>query len=75
MSKIYTVKVICGAKQAGIESISNDELKVKLAVRPIQGRANKALKNVLAEYLGVKKSQVEIVSGQKSHWKRVKILK
>ena len=48
-------------------------LKLKLRAAPVEGEANKALIKLLAKTLGVSKSSVNIVSGQSSRRKRVRI--
>lgn len=47
--------------------------KVKVAAAPEKGKANRALCEFVAEYLGVAKSRVRIVSGETSHVKRLRI--
>lgn len=48
-------------------------LKVKLKAPPVQGKANKALEEFLAELLQVSKRNVQILSGETSRKKRVRI--
>jgi uncharacterized protein (TIGR00251 family) len=48
-------------------------LVVRLTAPPVDGAANKACGEFLAEALGVKRSQVELISGQKSREKRFRI--
>jgi hypothetical protein len=48
-------------------------LVVRLTAPPVEGAANKACAEFLAEVLGVKRGQVELVSGQKSREKRFRI--
>ncbi len=57
----------------------NDEndlpfLKIYLTAVPVQGKANKELIKLLAEKLGVSKSRIEIIKGEKSKEKVVKVL-
>ena len=51
-----------------------DALKVKVTSSAIEGRANKACVNFLAEEFGVAKSNVEIIGGHKSRMKRVRVM-
>jgi uncharacterized protein len=46
---------------------------VKLLAKPIQGKANEALVDYLAEFLGVKKREIVIVSGEKDTRKIVSV--
>ena len=57
----------------------NDEnnlpfLKIYLTAVPVDGKANKELIKLLAEKLGVSKSRIEIIKGEKSKEKVVKVL-
>jgi len=47
--------------------------KVRIAAAPEKGKANTALCEFLAEYLGVARSRITIVSGATSRRKRVKV--
>jgi len=47
--------------------------KVKIAAAPERGKANRALCDFIAEKLGVAKSKVRIVAGEKSRVKRVQV--
>jgi uncharacterized protein YggU (UPF0235/DUF167 family) len=47
---------------------------LKVAAPPIGGRANSECVEFIAELLGVRKSQVEIASGDKSRLKRVRVV-
>ncbi len=68
----YTVKVIPRAKKIKIVQ-ENGQLKVHLTAPAIEGRANQALIEVLAEHFNVKKRQIRIISGQKSRQKIVEV--
>jgi uncharacterized protein (TIGR00251 family) len=49
------------------------ELRVRLTAPPVEGAANAALVAFLAETLGVRKSQVELVAGHSARHKRVRV--
>lgn len=66
------LKVIPGAKK-NIVKEENGSLKVYLTAPPVDGKANKALINVLAEHFKVRKSGIEIIKGLKSWNKTVNI--
>lgn len=71
---IIEVKVKPGAKGAlGVEKMGETYV-VRLKEKAHDGEANEALVRVLAKYFGVAKSRVRIVSGTKSHLKRVEII-
>jgi uncharacterized protein (TIGR00251 family) len=48
-------------------------LRVRLRAPPVDGKANEALRRLLAERLGVALSAVTIVSGETSRLKRVRV--
>ena len=47
--------------------------KVKLTAPPVDGKANRALRQFLAKKLRISKTSVEIVSGEKGREKLIKI--
>lgn len=50
-----------------------EELEIRVAQAPADGAANAAVVKLLAEALGVGRSQVRIVSGETSRHKRVSV--
>ena len=50
-----------------------DVLCVKITAPPVEGAANEAVVRFMADVLGVRKSQVELVSGHKSREKTLRI--
>ncbi|MDH7599279.1 MAG: DUF167 domain-containing protein [Sedimentisphaerales bacterium] len=65
------VKVIPASGQEVIVGLAGGVLKVKVCAPPEKGKANDAVKGLLARALGLSKSQVRIVSGHLSPIKRV----
>ena len=61
------------ASRDGIVGMYGDALKVTVSAPPLEGRANKALKKILAEQLGVPPSRIQISTGQRSREKILKI--
>jgi uncharacterized protein (TIGR00251 family) len=59
-----------GARKAGIVGEHAGALKVAVTAPPEDGRANKALVELLAKKLGLKRSQVTLLSGQTSREKQ-----
>jgi len=51
----------------------DDVLQIKLTAPPVEGAANKAVLEFLAEQLGIKKSQIALVSGSTSREKIIEI--
>ncbi|OGM95263.1 hypothetical protein A2524_04355 [Candidatus Wolfebacteria bacterium RIFOXYD12_FULL_48_21] len=60
--KIY-ITVKPNAKETKVEQIGEKEYKVSVKATPVQGRANIAVVNALAEYFKVTKSEVSITGG------------
>ena len=68
------VKVIPRASHSQvIGTLADGTLKVKVNAAPERGKANAELVKLLARHFGVAASRVEIVSGQTSSRKRVRI--
>ncbi len=60
---MFNVRMQPGAPKNEIVGVQGEALKVKINAPPVRGKANKALVVFLAEELGVKRSDVEIISG------------
>lgn len=69
------VTVKLGAKCEKIVRANDGSLVVYLHARAHDGEANVALIRALSDYYGVSKSCIEILKGQKSHQKVVRIIK
>ena len=63
MSKSLEIKVIISNSTEKIIK-ENDILKVYINVSPEKGKANKRTLELIARYLGLKKSQLSIIKGQ-----------
>ncbi|HEV7280926.1 MAG TPA: DUF167 domain-containing protein [Pirellulaceae bacterium] len=64
------VKAQPGAKRNALTGVHAGALKVAVSVAPEQGKANQAIAALLAETLGLKKSDVELLAGQTSRSKK-----
>ena len=62
-----------GAARSEFAGKHGERIKVRLAAPAVEGRANAALVEFLAEHFGVPRRSVRIVSGLKSRRKRVAI--
>ncbi len=69
----FVVTVVPRAKQTEIVGRHGDALKVKVTALPDEERANEELLSFLAEKLGVKKEQLEIVAGASSSNKIISV--
>ncbi len=55
-----------GARREGIVGVQADRLKVAVHAAPEKGKANAALIEVVAKELGLKRSQIQLLSGETS---------
>ncbi len=69
---IINVKVIAGAKQNKIKK-EGERFKVYLTAPPVEGKANKMLIEILADYFKVKKNKISIIKGTLSSNKTIEI--
>ena len=72
-SLILTLHIQPGARKTEIAGLHGGALKIRLAAPPVDGKANAALLGFLAKTCGVPKSAVELVSGDSSRAKRVRL--
>ncbi|MFN2353753.1 MAG: DUF167 domain-containing protein [Desulfopila sp.] len=59
------------AKKTGIVGVHDGMLKLAVAAPPVDGKANQAITAFFAEVFGLKKKDVQIVSGERSRKKVV----
>jgi len=71
--KIF-VKAKPGSKEDKVEKIDETHYAVSVKEPPIQGRANKAIINLLADFFKVSPSRVKIISGYTTRQKIIEIL-
>jgi len=70
----FHVKVVPRSSKSEVVGVLEDgSLKVKLAAVPEKGKANEELRQVLARTFGVPRSQVEIIAGETSPRKLVRV--
>ena len=67
------VKIVPGSSREGIAGWLGDELKIRIRQVPEAGKANEAVRRLLATTLQVPLSQVRIVSGSTSPHKTITI--
>jgi uncharacterized protein (TIGR00251 family) len=71
---ILELHVQPGASRTEFAGTHGDRMKVRLAARAVDGKANEALIEFLAAHYNVPRRNVTITSGLKSRRKRVQIL-
>jgi len=65
------VRVSPGAARTRVLGEHNGALKIAVSAPPEKGKANKAVIELLSRALGVRKSDVSVVSGETSRDKRI----
>jgi hypothetical protein len=72
MDKVIQVKVIPNAKKNELK-MDGTRFKAYVTVPPIEGKANRVLINILAQYFSCKRTQIKIIRGERSKNKFIKI--
>ena len=62
------------ASRDEIVGLQNGRVKVRVAAVPQDGKANERLREIIAEALGVSKSSVQIIRGETSRLKTIRVL-
>ncbi len=68
---VLSVKVQPNASKDRVVGEHADQIKIAVTVAPEKGKANKAVIKVLSQWLGVKNSDMQIISGKTSRDKQV----
>ena len=71
---LLAIYVQPGAKRSEIAGLHGNELKIKIASPPVEGKANKVLLKFLAQLFEVPIKQVQLKRGEKSRHKTVEII-
>jgi hypothetical protein len=70
---VLSVHVQPGAKRTGVVGAHGEAVKVRVTAPPEDGKANQAVAELLATTFGVRKGDVELLSGASSRQKRFRI--
>ena len=65
------VRVQPGAKKSEFAGVLDGRLRIRLAAPAVENKANKALAAFVAKMLGIRASQITLVSGECSRQKRL----
>jgi hypothetical protein len=74
MDLVIELRVRPRAQRSEFGGVHGERVRVRLKAPPVDGRANAALAEFLAEAFSVPRAQVVIESGQASRDKRVRII-
>ena len=69
----FKVQVVPRASRSEIVGEHNGALRIRIAAPPVDSAANEDLIRTLARAMGVKRSAIEIISGQSSKRKQVRV--
>jgi uncharacterized protein YggU (UPF0235/DUF167 family) len=64
-----SVRVTPGAKKTAVEQTADGSWKIRLRARAVEGAANAALVEQLAEWLDIPKSRIRLLRGQSARQK------
>ncbi|MEI8373738.1 MAG: DUF167 domain-containing protein [Planctomycetota bacterium] len=67
---LLLVRAQPGARRNEVRGVQDGALKVCVTQAPEKGKANKAIVEVLAKWLGVRKSHIELISGETASQKK-----
>jgi len=73
MGQCISVRVTPRAKQSKVVGIKDGVLRVRVVAPPVDGKANKELVVLLADYFQIKAREVVIVSGEQSRDKVIEV--
>ena len=69
----FAIKVQPRAKRNAISGVVGDTLKISLSAPPLEGRANRACTEFLAEVLDIPRSSITIAAGAATRRKMIRI--
>lgn len=69
----FLVRVVAGASRSVVAGVIDGTLRVRVSAAPVDGLANLELMRTLAEALGVRRRDIEIISGKTSKLKRIRV--
>jgi len=70
---LLSLHVQPGARRTEFCGLHGEALKLRLAAPPVDGKANAALLGFVADFCGLPRGAVELVSGASSRQKRIRI--
>jgi uncharacterized protein (TIGR00251 family) len=69
----FAIHVQPGARRSELAGRHGDRLKIRIAAPAVDGRANEALVEFLADRLGVPKARVTVVKGERARAKLIAV--
>ncbi len=68
---ILSVKLVPNSSFSKVVDYTEEYIRIKIASPPIDNRANKELTAFCSDLLGINKSRIKIISGEKSKIKKI----
>lgn len=72
-SATVSVRVVPRSSKEGVAGFEGGVLRIRLNAPPVEGKANEALVRFLSKALGVPKSRIALVAGEKGRNKVVRV--
>ncbi len=69
----FAVRVQPRASRSGVDGVHGDAVRVRVTAPPVEGAANEAVVEVIAEWLGVPRRTVTIIAGASGRSKVVEV--
>lgn len=73
MTGTIQVRVVPRSSREEVAGVSEGAIRIRLTAPPLENRANEALVRFLSRALGVSRSQVELVAGERGRNKVVRV--
>lgn len=73
MSATLRLRVVPNAKRSEVVGVHGEAIKVKVQAPAMDGKANEALLDFLAEKLSLPRRSVQLIAGEKSREKTIRI--
>jgi len=70
---VVNIRVVPRSSKNKIDGVLGDALKVRLQAPPVEGKANRALIELLAQRLALPISSIQVLSGRTSRMKKVRL--
>ncbi len=68
-----TIKAVPGSRVDSIDGVLGDAIKIRLRAPAVDGKANRALLNLLARHLALHTRDIRLVTGQATRLKIIEI--
>ena len=68
---VVAVKVQPNSSKDRVIGVYGDKIKIAVTVAPEKGKANKAVIKLFAKWLGIKSSDIQVISGETSRDKEL----